>query len=221
MVVVKSILLCCRPSRDPDDDAVIFDEDGNAERTPARVNTRVRISDEVRIDNPMHDVDRSSRQSWAGRISGLARRSARSSRGSSRVGPAELSIPLSAAGHTHDYSGGQDRARTKNGSRSGRIQRVDDVEVQEPKGVLHQSLRQPKTRRERDLQPRGIAGVTAVTGHTERVEVGLRGRNNTAMSGVLSSEKYTKLAQKFGQLQLFIAAFPEECMGQLAPFGPT
>jgi hypothetical protein len=37
----------------------------------------------------------------------------------------------------------------------------------------------------------------------------------------LSSEKDTKLAQKLGQLQPFIAVFPQECVGQLASFGPT
>jgi hypothetical protein len=35
------------------------------------------------------------------------------------------------------------------------------------------------------------------------------------------SEKDTKLAQKLGQLQPFIAVFPQKCMGQLASFGPT
>ena len=35
------------------------------------------------------------------------------------------------------------------------------------------------------------------------------------------SEKDTKLAQKLGQLQHFIAVFPQECMGQLGYFGPT
>ena len=35
------------------------------------------------------------------------------------------------------------------------------------------------------------------------------------------SEKDAKLAQKLGQLQPFIAVFPQECMGQLASFGPT
>jgi hypothetical protein len=35
------------------------------------------------------------------------------------------------------------------------------------------------------------------------------------------SEKDAKLAQKLGQLQLFIAAFPQECMDQRAFFGPT
>ena len=35
------------------------------------------------------------------------------------------------------------------------------------------------------------------------------------------SEKDAELAQKLGQLQPFIAVFPQECMGQLASFGPT
>ena len=35
------------------------------------------------------------------------------------------------------------------------------------------------------------------------------------------SEKTTKVAQKLGQLQLFIAVSPQECMGQLASSGPT
>ena len=35
------------------------------------------------------------------------------------------------------------------------------------------------------------------------------------------SEKDAELAQKLGQLQPFMAAFPQECMGQLASFGPT
>jgi hypothetical protein len=35
------------------------------------------------------------------------------------------------------------------------------------------------------------------------------------------SEKDAKLAQKLGQLQPFIAVFPQECMGQLGSFGPT
>jgi hypothetical protein len=33
--------------------------------------------------------------------------------------------------------------------------------------------------------------------------------------------KPTKLAQKLGQLQPSVAAFPPECTGQLASFGPT
>jgi hypothetical protein len=37
-----------------------------------------------------------------------------------------------------------------------------------------------------------------------------------------TSEKDAKLAQKLGQLQPFLAVFPQKCTGQLAPsFGPT
>ena len=36
-----------------------------------------------------------------------------------------------------------------------------------------------------------------------------------------ASEKDAKLAQKLGQLQSFLAVFPQECIGQLAYFGPT
>ena len=34
-------------------------------------------------------------------------------------------------------------------------------------------------------------------------------------------EKGAELAQKLGQLQPFVAAFPQECMGQPGSFGPT
>ena len=34
-------------------------------------------------------------------------------------------------------------------------------------------------------------------------------------------ENDAELAQKLGQRQPFVAVFPQECMGQLAPFGPT
>jgi hypothetical protein len=42
-----------------------------------------------------------------------------------------------------------------------------------------------------------------------------------------AGEEVTKVAQKMGQLQpftciyYFIDAFPQECVGQLASFGPT
>ena len=36
-----------------------------------------------------------------------------------------------------------------------------------------------------------------------------------------ASEKDAVSAQKLGQLQPFTHVFPRECMGQLAPFGPT
>jgi hypothetical protein len=36
-----------------------------------------------------------------------------------------------------------------------------------------------------------------------------------------TSEKDARLAQKLGQLQPFLAVFPQECTGQLTYFGPT
>ena len=44
---------------------------------------------------------------------------------------------------------------------------------------------------------------------------------NGAGRYVDASEKYAKLAQKFGQLQPFLAVFPLQCMGQVAYFVPT
>jgi hypothetical protein len=41
------------------------------------------------------------------------------------------------------------------------------------------------------------------------------------LAHLTGSEKDAKLAQKLGQLQPFISAFPQECVGQLASFGPT
>jgi arylsulfatase I/J len=46
----------------------------------------------------------------------------------------------------------------------------------------------------------------------------LRGGKMTDYQG---GEKDTKLAQKLDQLQPFLDVFPQECMGQLASFGPT
>jgi hypothetical protein len=40
-------------------------------------------------------------------------------------------------------------------------------------------------------------------------------------AALVTSEKDAKLAHKLGQLQPFIAVFPQECLGQLASFGPT
>jgi hypothetical protein len=56
----------------------------------------------------------------------------------------------------------------------------------------------------------------------DEVEAGRRGAG-AAERGELScrSEKDTMLAQRLGQLQLFMAVYPLECMGQLASFGPT
>jgi hypothetical protein len=50
----------------------------------------------------------------------------------------------------------------------------------------------------------------------------LSGTAARVMGAVLApSEKGAKLAQKLGQLQTLLAGFPQECMGQLATFGPT
>jgi hypothetical protein len=40
-------------------------------------------------------------------------------------------------------------------------------------------------------------------------------------AGLGAGEKDAKLAQKLGQLQPFLAAFPQECVGQLASSGPA
>ena len=47
--------------------------------------------------------------------------------------------------------------------------------------------------------------------------------SNEFTVGVFSelSETEIKLAQKLGHLQPFLAVFSQECMGQLASFGPT
>ena len=44
---------------------------------------------------------------------------------------------------------------------------------------------------------------------------------HVARADLVASEKDAKLAHKLGQLQHFMAAFPQKCMGQLAYFGPT
>jgi hypothetical protein len=56
-------------------------------------------------------------------------------------------------------------------------------------------------------------GVFITTGHTEDFD--LESANHCP------SEQDAKLAQKLGQLHVFIAVFPQEFMGQLAFFGPT
>jgi hypothetical protein len=78
--------------------------------------------------------------------------------------------------------------------------------------LLHLHLRaaaalpQADRRRERHLRGRpGLEGLRRRPGE-------VRGR---------PSEKDAKLAQKLGQLQPFLAVLPQECMGQLAHFGPT
>jgi hypothetical protein len=56
-------------------------------------------------------------------------------------------------------------------------------------------------------------GILIATGHTEDFD--LESANHCP------SEEDAKLAQELGQLQLFIAVFPQESIGQLAFFGPT
>jgi hypothetical protein len=46
-------------------------------------------------------------------------------------------------------------------------------------------------------------------------------RDSTLLHWGGPSENDAELAQKLGQLQPFLAVFPQECMGQLASFGPT
>ena len=53
-----------------------------------------------------------------------------------------------------------------------------------------------------------------------RLVVGYLGFMAVGIAVFLSSEKDAKLAQKLGQLQPFIPVFLQECMGQLAYFGP-
>jgi hypothetical protein len=47
------------------------------------------------------------------------------------------------------------------------------------------------------------------------------GANGSHRALGLQGEKDAKLARKLGQLQSFIAVFLQECMGKLAPSGPT
>jgi hypothetical protein len=55
-------------------------------------------------------------------------------------------------------------------------------------------------------------------GHWRRASGPARGWGRRALG---PSEKDAKLAQKLGQLPPFIAVFAQECMGQLASFGPA
>ena len=57
---------------------------------------------------------------------------------------------------------------------------------------------------------------------TENHYCDIRGRVKVTAPPVAAQvSKDAKLAQKLGQLQPFIAVLPQECMGQLASFGPT
>ena len=61
--------------------------------------------------------------------------------------------------------------------------------------------------------------LQSVREHTQQyLACGIPARSLTSLPW---SEKDAELAQKLGQLQPFIAALPQDCMGQLACFGPT
>jgi hypothetical protein len=67
---------------------------------------------------------------------------------------------------------------------------------------------------------RGVLGGEECRGH------GVLGRPRdrtraVPKGGVPAPSETDKLAQKLGQLQLFIDVLSQECMGQLASFGPT
>jgi hypothetical protein len=59
--------------------------------------------------------------------------------------------------------------------------------------------------------------TSAALMHTQPLSGCLR----LALAPGACSEKDAQLAQKLGQRQPFTAVFPQECIGQLAPFGPT
>ena len=56
---------------------------------------------------------------------------------------------------------------------------------------------------------------------TDDAGAGASGARSPMEGDGAASEKDTELAQMLGQLQPFVAVFPQECMGQLASFGPT
>ena len=70
--------------------------------------------------------------------------------------------------------------------------------------------------------PRAAAGGARRGGGADgAVGVGAGGALPGAAAAAGEGEKDAKLAQKLGQLQPFTAVFPQECMGQLASFGPA
>ena len=74
--------------------------------------------------------------------------------------------------------------------------------------------RGPEERRHLRVDPDHVAVIPAVVRRRHLDEGAPKVRCHL-------SKKDAKFAQKLGQLQLFIAVFPQECMGQLASFGPT
>jgi hypothetical protein len=62
----------------------------------------------------------------------------------------------------------------------------------------------------------------ATLDHAEAVHVHIRAQPRVQRGpAARQSEKGAKLAQRLGQLQPFLAVFPQEYVGQLASFGPT
>jgi hypothetical protein len=74
-------------------------------------------------------------------------------------------------------------------------------------------------RRRRSRTAPRVALARARTEHAGRSACNMALTSRFGM--VAMSEKDAMLAQKLGQLQPFIAVFPQECMGQLASFGPA
>jgi hypothetical protein len=71
------------------------------------------------------------------------------------------------------------------------------------------------------MRPNPRHPLRRVQGDQRVAARGARWRGEAALRLPPASEKGAKLAQKLGKLQLFIAVFPQECVGQLASFGPT
>ena len=66
-----------------------------------------------------------------------------------------------------------------------------------------------------------LAGMCQEARNVPPTPIATRPRTAPRESKFLPSGKESKLAQKLGQLHPFIAVLPQECMGQLASFGPT
>ena len=55
---------------------------------------------------------------------------------------------------------------------------------------------------------------------TARHRLHHRGARRALRAAAAAGEEAAELARKLGQLQPSVAVFPQECMGQLASFGP-
>ena len=95
--------------------------------------------------------------------------------------------------------------------------RLRELQGRGRRRAVPQLLVQPWARRARQ-RPRKLHVVSRdVAGDG----LGRRGAAGAVGAPHHASEKVVKLVQKLGQLQPLIAVFPQECMGQLAYFGPT